>query len=268
MKLILFFVLLLNQAFAFEFVTTLPVDLEEISGMTFSRTHKGILWVHNDSDDGAYLFAIDMNGKLRGRFLVSEVKGGDWEDIASGPCLDSAGSCLFIADVGDKKGKRDFLRILIVEEPKSLVNGTLKLQREIHFNGFGHNFESLAYRPGEKDFLLIAKVGKRQAPSGTNPEIFRLDPVSQSMRKIAKLDLGGERAAGADTLVTGAGYNSVTGQLLVGTYNKYFLFDKSLTLIRSGIIPALPKAEAFTWGPEGIYVTGEDKGAELYRLAI
>lgn len=266
MKLILFFILLIQQAFASELITRMPESLQEISGMTFSHSHKDIIWVHNDSKDGAFIYAVDLNGQIRARFLVSDVKGGDWEDISSGPCLDSQKACLFIADVGDKKGKRDFLRILIVEEPRTLVNGTLPLQREINFNGHGQNFESLAYRPSEKDFLLIAKVGKRQAPSGTNPEIFKLDPALQTIRKIRKLDLGGERVSGADTLVTGADYHAVSGQLLVGTYNKYFIFDKNLILVGSGNIPALPKAEAFAWGIDGIYVTGEDKGAELYRL--
>lgn len=250
----------------FELVARIDEGLKELSGIAFSQVHKNIFWGHNDSGNGTTIYAIDMTGHIRAKFQIAGAMAGDWEDMASGPCLDSAKTCLYIGDIGDKKGLLSQLRILVVEEPTTLQDGILPMKREIIFNGEGRNYESLAYRPEQKDFILIAKKGKRHAPSGNNPEIFQLTS-SGILTEIGKLDLGGEMASGEDTLVTGADYNSRTRELLVGTYGKYFVFNSALTLLYSGDIPAIPKAEAFAWGPGGIFVTGEDVNPELYRLA-
>jgi hypothetical protein len=39
----------------------------------------------------------------------------DWEDLAAGPCGDQ--SCLYIADIGDNSGKRDYITVYRVPEP-------------------------------------------------------------------------------------------------------------------------------------------------------
>src|SRR5689334_19987313 len=33
--------------------------ITESSGLAASRIHPGVYWTHNDSDDGAYLYAVD-----------------------------------------------------------------------------------------------------------------------------------------------------------------------------------------------------------------
>ncbi|MES2527052.1 MAG: hypothetical protein V4598_08185 [Bdellovibrionota bacterium] len=264
----LFAFLFSSQVFAgsFELVTRIENGLPELSGITFSSVHKNVFWGHNDSGDGAFIYAIDLSGKIRAKFKIDGAISGDWEDIASGPCLDSPKSCLYIGDIGDKKGVLSQLRILMVEEPSLLQDGTLALKKEIIFNGDGKNFEALAFRPNEKDFILISKKGKRQSPTGKDPDLYRLTSTGV-MTKSGKLNLGGEHVPGTDTLVTGADYNPRTHELLVGTYSKFYVYNSQMTLVRSGDIPAIPKAEAFAWGPGGIYVTGEETNPELFVLA-
>src|SRR5467141_1797430 len=43
--------------------------LVESSGVAVSRAYPGVLWTHNDSGDGPYLYATDVRGTNRGAFL-------------------------------------------------------------------------------------------------------------------------------------------------------------------------------------------------------
>src|SRR5947208_16434555 len=49
--------------------------LVESSGVAVSHAYRGVLWTHNDSGDGPYLYATDLRGTDRGALLVP---GADW----------------------------------------------------------------------------------------------------------------------------------------------------------------------------------------------
>ena len=88
--------------------TALP-ELREASGIAASRSVPGRLWTHNDSGVPE-IFALDAHGAATGRLRVSGVRVEEWEAIAAGPC--PAGSCLFIADIGDNDASRKRVTIL------------------------------------------------------------------------------------------------------------------------------------------------------------
>ena len=58
----------------------------ESSGVAASRAYPGVLWTHNDSGDGPYLYATTLDGRDLGWLLVPGAEAIDWEDIALGPC--------------------------------------------------------------------------------------------------------------------------------------------------------------------------------------
>ena len=89
--------------------------LDESSGVAASRRSPGILWTHNDSGDGPYLYATDTTGAARGSFAVTGARNVDWEDIALGPCGD--GSCVYLADTGDNRERRPFVTLYRIPEP-------------------------------------------------------------------------------------------------------------------------------------------------------
>ena len=60
--------------------------VKESSGIAVSRTHRGLLWTHNDSGDGPYLYATDTTGADRGARRLPVDDPIDWEDMAEGPC--------------------------------------------------------------------------------------------------------------------------------------------------------------------------------------
>jgi hypothetical protein len=89
-------------------------ELPEASGVTASRRTPGVFWAHNDSDDPV-IFALDERGAVTGRVRVAGAQVDDWEDIATGPC--PPGSCLYIGDIGDNRGKRKRITVYRVAEP-------------------------------------------------------------------------------------------------------------------------------------------------------
>ena len=40
--------------------------LSEVSGIAKSQNHSGVYWAHNDSGDGANIYAMDESGNIRG----------------------------------------------------------------------------------------------------------------------------------------------------------------------------------------------------------
>ncbi len=99
----------------------------ESSGVAVSRTHPGVLWTHNDSGDGPYLYATDLRGADRGALVIPGAQAIDWEDMALGPCPVPfvlqprpklvATTCLYLADTGDNLELRPFVTVYAIPEP-------------------------------------------------------------------------------------------------------------------------------------------------------
>jgi hypothetical protein len=97
--------------------------ITESSGVAVSHRHRGVLWTHNDSGDGPFLYAVDSTGR---RLATVRVRGAamvDWEDVALGPCPDVGGhhpttDCLYIGDIGDNGGRRAYVTLYVVREPE------------------------------------------------------------------------------------------------------------------------------------------------------
>jgi len=93
-------------------------SIKESSGIAASRRNTDILWTHNDSGDGPFIFAFDRQGKHRGVWRVSGAAASDWEDMAIGPGPKRGLSYLYIGDIGDNLKKRDQITVYRVPEPQ------------------------------------------------------------------------------------------------------------------------------------------------------
>ena len=109
--------LVLQAATAIQSGTFASPRLRESSGVAVSRAHPGVLWTHNDSGDGPYLYATDLHGRDRGFLLVPGADATDWEDMALGPCPTRTGSCVYLADTGDNLESRPSVTVYAVPEP-------------------------------------------------------------------------------------------------------------------------------------------------------
>jgi hypothetical protein len=96
--------------------------LVEISGITWSRSHPGVYWLHNDSGGGPYLYAVDgTTCRTLARIRVAGIGARDLEAIATG--TDPRGrSVLWLGDVGDNNDSWPSVRIHAIVEPERLVD--------------------------------------------------------------------------------------------------------------------------------------------------
>jgi hypothetical protein len=91
--------------------------LKESSGVAVSRAHRGVIWTHNDSGDGPYVYASDTAGADFGALRVTGAMALDWEAMALGPCPADPGDCLYFADTGDNYEQRPWVTVYAIPEP-------------------------------------------------------------------------------------------------------------------------------------------------------
>ena len=91
-------------------------EITESSGLAASRCQSDVLWTHNDSGDGAFIFAINTKGETLGTWKVEGARNADWEDIAA--YKDKTGKCfIYIGETGNNKLKRPEHLVYRVAEP-------------------------------------------------------------------------------------------------------------------------------------------------------
>ena len=98
----------------------------EISGMTYSQRHEGVIYLHNDSSGGPRIYAVDSSTcETLATLTLAGVEARDFEAIGSG--TDPKGRpILWVGDIGDNRDSWSDVRLLRVREPKTLRDQTLK----------------------------------------------------------------------------------------------------------------------------------------------
>lgn len=136
-------------------IVTVP-ELPEASGIAVSRNDASRLWTHNDSGEPV-LFSLDTQGRVTGRHRLSGVKVEDWEAVAVGPC--PAGSCVYVADIGDNDARRKQVTLYRVAEPTQSEQ-TLTVKDVFHatYPDGAHDAETLLATPD--GVLLIVTKGE------------------------------------------------------------------------------------------------------------
>lgn len=92
----------------------------EISGLAVSREYEDVVWVHNDSGDGAVVYALSLTtGELLGTAELPGIAARDWEDMAIGPGPDERFEYLYLGDMGNNS--RDQKEFLVYRTPEPVV---------------------------------------------------------------------------------------------------------------------------------------------------
>jgi hypothetical protein len=75
--------------------------LTEISGLVVGRAAPQVIWVHNDSGDGAIVYGIGPDGETASIITLHGAFALDWEDMDIGTGPGGIDSYLYVADIGD-----------------------------------------------------------------------------------------------------------------------------------------------------------------------
>ena len=262
----------------------LDTELREISGLTVSRRHRDILWMHDDGGNPSRLFAVRRDGERIATFRLEGVPKTDWEDISAFR-LDGR-DYLLVADTGDNGGLRKTLQLHVVEEPAELVNARLRPAWSIVFRwpDGARDCEAVTVDVAARRVLLVSK--KRQPPELFAVPLERGEGVRVA-RRIGRLRLPADLAVpapeGAPTplqaQVTAADLAPDGRALAVITYRHLLIWQRrggddwataTARLPASHSLPLLPQAEALGWDRDGrhVFVSGEFIPAPLYRIRL
>ena len=227
--------------------------LIESSGVAVSRAYPDVLWTHNDSGDGPYLYATDLRGTDRGALLVPGADAIDWEDISVGPCPVAfplpASACVYLADTGDNFEFRPFVTIYAVPEPPpperaSDTSGTTRAPAvlRLRYPDGPHDVEAVYVSPRDTAVYLVSKGATR----GSAIRVYRVDrrawptPDTTSDIVMATLvqTLDIRPSSGAGRVVT-AGAIRPDGRLVaIRTYTEIYLFYSG---VGGRLLPALDR---------------------------
>ena len=250
----------------------LPAVLDEASGLTSSRWSDDRIWAHNDSGDSARLFALDRSGKLLATVALEGAKSKDWEDIARGPCApgEAARSCLYVADMGDNKEKRNEVRFYRFAEPESLaaeMTVSAFETMELRYPLGPLNAEAM-WVDEQARVVIFSKEENRTrifvAPFAAG------GPVTATLVGERKLEGGNLFMA---ELVTAADYDALRRRVAFRTYRNAYEWRlpagagaEALGALTPEALPLAlePQGEAIAYLPGGLVTTSETAGSPLF----
>ena len=233
---------------------------DEISGMTYSQRHEGVIYLHNDSSGGPLVYAVDASTcRTLATLTVAGIEARDLEAIASG--RDRKGRpILWLADIGDNLDSWSEVRLHRVREPAVLRDRTVTA-RTYRF--------TYADRPHDAEALLA-------------------DPDSLRVWVVTKQDARGRLYAlpsrmSRSTVNVATPVRKETGMVTDGSVSpdgsRYALRDYVDAEVFAGLPPGrdpqtvyLPlqlQGEAMTWTPDGsaLLVAGE-RDSRLQRVPV
>lgn len=220
---------------------TLPLWINESSGVAVSRRQAGVLWTHNDSGSRPWLFAVSTNGEDLAQLLIEDADLVDWEDMALGPCPGELSTgvpqdCLYIADTGNNMRNRKTMSIYVLPEPpidpsrepgtSGRVSGARRY--DFTFPEEAYDVEAMALAP-DGSIYLVTKDRSDYAKVFQIILDDRMSPAPQSMSARAATavhvqDLSITPMRNFGRLVTGAAFSPDGSTLAVRTYTELFFY--------------------------------------------
>ena len=236
-----------------QILATLPAQIHEASGIALSRRQPGLFWIHNDSRRAPLLYAVDSVGRVHATARLATVVTPDWEDLAPGPC--PAGSCLYIADIGDNLHNREDRAILRVREPDPAAREIATVERfPIRYPDRPRDAEAVFVLPDTTVHVITkGRSGPvtvyRYPPPLRNGERVTLERVQQLSDALEQVP----------DLVTGAAASTDGTRVAVRTYSHLQLYSITADTL-APLIPGRGYSLAALREPQGEGVALGDDG--------
>ena len=260
------------------------VEIDESSGLAASKCQQDVFWTHNDSGDGAYIFALNSKGGHLGTWKVQNAENFDWEDLAA--FKDSSGTCfLYIGEIGNtNKLERTEHKVYRVKEPVVAATGknstrTNPLQTEaaeilrFRFSDTPRDAETLMVHPKSGDIYVLTKSAREPSVVYKISAAFSAGTVSKA-EKIADLAL----PAVPNGLLTGGSISPDNTRLFICDYSAGYemtlpsgaqsfdeIWKQKPVVINIG---DRKQGEAVSYSSDGnsIFATSEKKNAPIIEI--
>jgi hypothetical protein len=221
--------------------------LDEISGVVESRSHRGVLYLHNDSGIRLSFFATETNGTRLGEFRSDDIDPRDLEDMSIGPGPDGS-DWIYLGDIGDNSAVRDEIQVYRIAEPSSLATAeavTLSGWQRLRFvyPDHPHNSETMFIEPSSGDIYILTK----ESDGVSDLVVARAPHTPDSVVTLEHLITlrFGEGALGGSNRTTGGDISPAGDSILVRTYSRVFLWIRepgaSIAEAMAGTVFSLPR---------------------------
>lgn len=255
-------------------------ELNEISGIIFSRKNKDVIWTHNDSGGNAYIYAFNKAGDLLGKILLQDLTPNDWEDIAIGPCeIGGSEECIFVADTGDNSDAKQEVGLVRFKEPQ--LDG-INTFSDIIITDYDYYRFTYEDRPHDCESFIVHPDGNRYLFSKEREErdthIYKFPSEKDGdlyiAKKVGTLSLKNGLIANLN-LATAADIHPDGSRILIRTYSDIFEFrvnpdndfitellaSERINLVAGSIISE-QQGEAISYNPftGSIFHIGENPG--------
>lgn len=263
--------------------TIKTAEITESSGLIASHCQPNVFWTHNDSGDGAFIFAINETGEKLGTFKVENAKNRDWEDI--GTFKTANGECfLYLGDIGNNVKVRGESTIYRVKEPtvndadqssdKKHPSKTENAQKiKIQYPDVPHDAETLFVQPQTGDVYILTK--ELTGASG----VYKL-PVNYDVRQTNRLEKIADFTVPSipNGFLTGGDVSSDGRRVVVCDYFAAYeivlpdaaknfdeIWQQKPTLIQTGK-RAQGEAVTYSTSGEAIFLTSENLHSPLIKI--
>lgn len=232
----------------------------EISGLTTSLRHPGVLYLHNDSGDGPLIYAVDSSTcETLATLTVRGIDPRDAEAISIG--RDAQGRpVIWFADIGDNLDSWPNVRLHQIREPKRLRDKTVSATTfRFTYGDMPHNAETLLANPAKPELWILTK----QLAHGS---LYRLPvPLRTTEVNVARTI----RQEGG--LVTDGAVSPDGRRYVIRDYDDAYIYAglPPGRLIATVPLPFQLQGEAITWSPDGrsLLITSE-RDKRLMRVTL
>ena len=238
-----------------------------------------MLWSHNDSGPDVALFAFTTGGAPVATLFLDGIDWYDWEDLAIGP---GAGgdpfAALYLGDIGDNFGVRDFVQIHRIVEPDlsavvpgrpAILTAAVETFRLTYEDG-PRDAETLFVDPRDGVVWVVEKVMSDRA--GLYRAELAGDPNALVFVRVRDIAIPG--AIGLTQLATGGAISPEADRIVVRTYVAGWIWavapgqsvPAAMALEPERIqLPVMRQGESisFSVGGDRLYVTSEGVPALL-----
>ncbi len=258
--------------------TVASADVVEASGLAAARKTVGVLFSHNDSGDGPYVYAMTSAGAHLAKYQLTGATANDWEDMAIGPGPSVGETYLYIGDIGANVPVSNVTVYRVVEPVVAAAPGITALGGvdaiPMTYPDGPHNAECLLSDPVSGDLFIVTKEGSGQS------KVFRAPAPHAAGVNIVLLDVGtiDVGAFSSSVLVTGGDVSPAGDLIALRTYTGVYLWPRQPGAALAGSFASAPVAcpaaaegqgetVAFAADGGGYYTVSEGAGQPIWFCA-
>ncbi len=223
--------------------------ITESSGLA-ADPRGNLYWTVNDSGDRGVAYGIGLDGTVQGT-LNFRAQPEDVEAVAV------SGDQLYVADIGDNKGERSFVRVYSFSNPRA--NG-------LTVTYYAYDF-SYPDGPHDAETILVDESGRLFiVTKGQNAAIYEAaaNPKRRSVNEL-------EKVGSAPSNVTDGTFLPGGERIALLTYSSVQVIDaNNYQLVLSEPIPEQPQAESLTLSLDqsSLLVGSEGKRSKVYSMPV